>query len=259
MLYGKQSRLNVKEAVWHVQQDRRGFEWNQTKWWPRCDEWGRRGLATQEILDMKEVRITRVVGQPYQDASNCLWGPKEYWTNPRGLQHSRISMLLRSVYDLLPTPVNLKWKVADSSAQCSQCGTHGTLEHILSSCATSLSKYTWRQNQDLKVIAVAAQKQYKDQIQDTEVQAIQFLASGGKPQQTTKSRTRLLLVSSMGSWKMMVDLGHPLVFPAHNAVTRLRPDMILLSDQERLFIIIELTVPWEGNISWVRERNMANY
>ena len=132
MLYGKQSRLNVKEAVWHVQQDRRGFEWNQTKWWPRCDEWGRRGLATQEILDMKEVRITRVVGQPYQDASNCLWGPKEYWTNPRGLQHSRISMLLRSVYDLLPTPVNLKWKVADSSSQCSQCGTHGTLEHILS-------------------------------------------------------------------------------------------------------------------------------
>ena len=34
------SRLQLKEIIGHVQQDCRGFRWNQTQWWSRCDERG---------------------------------------------------------------------------------------------------------------------------------------------------------------------------------------------------------------------------
>ena len=60
------------------------------------------------------------------------------------------------------------------------------------------------------VIADAADNQCKAQIQEAGVQRIQLEASGGKPQQTAKSGEGLSMVSNMGAWKMIVDLGNPL-------------------------------------------------
>ena len=94
---------------------------------------------------------------------------------------------------------------------------------------------------------------------EVETQAIQFVVAGGEPQQTAKSEARLSLISSIGAWKMMVDLGHSLVFPVHIAVTRPRPDLVFRSDQEHSLIIAELTVPLEGNFSWASKRKKAKY
>lgn len=68
-------------------------------------------------------------------------------------------MLLRSVYDLLPTPINLyDWWLSESKA-CARCGKTGSLEHILAGCEMSVRQYTWWHNQVLEVLASAAENQ----------------------------------------------------------------------------------------------------
>ena len=61
------------------------------------------------------------------------------------------SFLLKSTYDMLPTPANLvRWKISEDD-KC-ECGKVGTLRHILSACPIGLiERYTWRHNQVLQV------------------------------------------------------------------------------------------------------------
>ena len=58
----------------------------------------------------------------------------------------RLSFLLRNIYDVLQTQVNLKrWKLAEDDRYI-LCNKMATLEHILSSCNVSLTqgRYRWR-------------------------------------------------------------------------------------------------------------------
>jgi len=59
------------------------------------------------------------------------------------------------VYDLLPSPANLsRWGLIDDP-KCSLCDKTGTLEHVLSSCSTSLTdgRYRWRHDTVLRELA----------------------------------------------------------------------------------------------------------
>ena len=47
-------------------------------------------------------------------------------------------------------------------------------------------------------------------------------------------------------WKMLVDIGQQLIFPAEIAATTLRPDLVLWSRSLKSVYITELTVPWEN-------------
>ena len=38
-----------------------------------------------------------------------------------------------------------------------------------------------------------------------------------------------------------------------------RPDIVIWSKMERRLILAELTVPWEGNMSWAHERKLTRY
>lgn len=63
--------------------------------------------------------------------------------------------LLRSVCDVLRCPINLKtWGLADNP-DCKLCGRPENLEHILSSCKTSLKdgRYTWLYDRVLASVA----------------------------------------------------------------------------------------------------------
>ncbi|GFO31418.1 reverse transcriptase [Plakobranchus ocellatus] len=67
----------------------------------------------------------------------------------------RISFLIRSVYDLLPSNANLvRWGKKDSPT-CPLCQGRQTTEHVLSSCKIALSqgRYTWRHNRALQQLA----------------------------------------------------------------------------------------------------------
>ena len=58
------------------------------------------------------------------------------------------------------------------------------------------------------------------------------------------------------SYQIALHHCHPLDLPAHIAVTRLYPDLVLWSNKKRMVIITEPKVPWEGNLSWANERKM---
>ena len=56
------------------------------------------------------------------------------WTTPERSLSLRLKFLLRSVYDVLPSPVNLcQWNLTDNP-NCRLCEKRGTLDHILPSC-----------------------------------------------------------------------------------------------------------------------------
>ena len=70
----------------------------------------------------------------------------------------RLKFLIKSVYDLLPTPAN-KSKWFNSEETCLLCGENGTLNHILAGCKVSLSqgRYKWVHGRVLKELASSIQ------------------------------------------------------------------------------------------------------
>ncbi|GFS05108.1 reverse transcriptase [Elysia marginata] len=64
----------------------------------------------------------------------------------------RISFLIRSVYDLLPS--NANWGKKDDPT-CPLCHSRQTTERVLSSCKVALPqrRYTWRHNRVLQELA----------------------------------------------------------------------------------------------------------
>ena len=76
---------------------------------------------------------------------------------------------------------------------------------------------------------------------------INFVKAGGKIQKKRGERTYLL--SSADDWQLIVDLETQLKFPRHIAVTSLRPDLILHSDNTKQCIIWELSVSLEEDIT----------
>ena len=99
----------------------------------------------------------------------------------------RFKFLVKSVYDLLPTPSNKNiWYGSEET--CKLCGGNGTLAHILSGCSVALSqgRYTWRHNQVLRQIALcvdAKRKAHNNQVQ-REGTGIQFVKAGEKKAST---------------------------------------------------------------------------
>ena len=53
---------------------------------------------------------------------------------------------------------------------------------------------------------------------------------------------------------MSVDLERQLKIPPHVTQTRLRPDIILVSEGTKQLVLLELTVPWEERMEDAQER-----
>ena len=67
------------------------------------------------------------------------------------------------------------------------------------------------------------------------------------------------LLSKAIDWKLQVDIGERLVFPADIAETAQRPDMVITSRSTKTLILVELTVPWEDRIEVSHELKQAKY
>ncbi|KAK3779036.1 hypothetical protein RRG08_034294 [Elysia crispata] len=127
-------------------------------------------MVINEIrLNEDSRRVQKAVQQPQQGQ----------WTNwDNALQKSltwneiwhtaplRISFLIRSVYDLLPSKANLvRWgKKQDST--CLLCHGRQTTEHVLSSCkiAFSQGRNTWRHNRVLQELAAIIKTRLKERL-----------------------------------------------------------------------------------------------
>ncbi|KAK3804172.1 hypothetical protein RRG08_023535 [Elysia crispata] len=111
----------------------------------------------------------------------------------------RISFLIRSMYDLLPSNANLVWWGKKEDPTCPLCQGKQTTEHVLSSCETALSqrRYIWRHHRVLQELA-AIISTAKEETALPKTNVLIFTKEGGakswhgRPVRTTYQRKCLL-------------------------------------------------------------------
>ena len=139
-------------------QSRDNCGWTPRHWcheviWSRSDQERRRGMIHSKIRRTEgHARQAKAV-QMGAIGAWTTWNTtdrKLTWGDVWKYEPLRLSFKLRSVYDLLPSPANLsRWELIDDP-KCSLCDKTGTLEHVLSSCSTSLTdgRYRYRELAD---------------------------------------------------------------------------------------------------------------
>ena len=254
-------RLRHKDIVGTVSHGRQGLGCASRQSWRSADKATRRQLVQAEIFEQREEQRTARAAAMSNQGSWLNWqsvpSKKISWKELKWMEPYRISFILRSVYDLLPSPSNLKlWNMTESP-NCLLCDRPANLKHILSSCPTALTggRYKWRHDKVLTEIAhhltLAVNSKRKP---CTGPVYIQFVKQGSAP---TAKATGLLPTAK--DWELLVDLKTQLKFPPEIAVTRKRPDMVLWSRVTKQVVLMELTVPWEEGVEEAYERKMLSY
>ncbi|KAK3777199.1 hypothetical protein RRG08_014855 [Elysia crispata] len=178
----------------------------------------------------------------------------------------RISFLIRSVYDLLPSNANLvRWGKKEDPT-CPLCQGRQTTEHVLSSCRIALSqgRYTWRHKrvlQELAAIISTSKRETLSQMpcleQTSAIMILHLSLSSvirkggakswhGRPVRTTNQIKCLL--DGCDDWDVSADLPEWDSHPSMIKETRLRPDIVIHSASTLQLIMVELTVPYENRM-----------
>ena len=119
----------------------------------------RRTLVQDEVRRIEvKTRLTKAVTLKKQVKWLNWEGAQQRkltWNDILTVEGYRLSFLLKSVYDVLPSPKNLKTWDLSESPDCKICGRPANLEHMLCSCRTALSdgRYRWRHDKVLSSIA----------------------------------------------------------------------------------------------------------
>ena len=215
-------------------------------------------LVQQEIKNQEEeARVVKAVEMGNQ-GKWTKWETEQReltWSDIWKYTAFQLQFLLRAVCDVLPTPTNLKTWGLTEDPMCTLCQKPANLEHILSSCQVALTqgRYTWRHNQVLRALAHTLEtERKKDHVQTEHQRFISFVRSG---EQTTgtKPQHRKGILNMARDWELRVDLEKKLVFPPIVETTQ-RPDILLISEQTKKLVVIELTVPWETRCQEAHER-----
>ena len=164
----------------------------------------------------------------------------------------RLSFVLRSAYDLLPSNANLvKWGKTDDPS-CPLCNSRQTLEHVLSACKVALAqeRYTWRHNQVLKELTQTVRSStVKAKVKCTDVPAT-FQTAGGHqtwPQGAAvlSRKCKPSLLDAANKWDIAADLPEWNTYPEVIKRTGMRPDIALYAEEAKEIILVELIVPHE--------------
>ena len=168
---------------------------------------------------VKQGRLLTLIEEMEMDAT---W--KSYiYQLPKGT----MKFILNATTDTLPTRSNLKLWGKRGNDRCPRCGWTESLNHILSACKTSLDegRYTYRHNSVLQCL-------YKHIDQGRFEVKCDLRGKG----------------TSAGG-----------TIPPEVLVTKEKPDMVVLSKEEKEITIIELTCPWETRIEKSRELKTEKY
>ena len=223
-------------------------------------------MVTEEIRKIEEEkRQVRMVGLGKQGASTRWEVPERNLSQGDLLKTSDAAFrfLVKSVYDLLPTPAN-KNTWFGTEEKCALCEQEGTLIHILTGCKVALAqgRYKWRHDQVLRTIASAVDDKRRSKNNSVKQvgERMIFLKEGEKPKKQDKSQKyEDSYLNSANDWKLEVDLDGRLKVPIEVTTTNLRPDMMVISRQTKQVGFIELTVPNEDRIEISGEIKKAKY
>ena len=130
---------------------RRGIDVSDGTKWSVADTKERRRIIQSEVRESEEdQRNAKAISICTQGATRR----KITWQDMQKTEFN-FGFLLARVYDLLPTPLNLKRWYKTEKDDCDRCKRRCVLEHVLSSCKTALTqgRYRWRPNKVLKALA----------------------------------------------------------------------------------------------------------
>ena len=186
------------------------------------------------------------------------------WKTLFDMSPKLLQFVIGTTYDTVSSPKNLKrWGLAASDA-CALCGEECTTSHILAGCPLSLQqgRYTWRHNRVLRVILHGLQEEVsarsENPVSGSPSHNIRFVRQGETVTRSSE-RKHMGLLAAANDWKVKADLDSRLVFPEQIAVTDLRPDIVIYSDERKLVAMVELTVCEEGNMQNAHERKARKY
>ena len=170
---------------------------------------------------------------------------------------ARLKFLVQSVYDVLPSPVNLFTGGKKRNTVVSTVCRKRAHYECLSKGIRQWEGYRWRHDQVLRTVADTVDAAIRVNNYKPEAWPIYFVQAGECPPSACKINSCLL--STAQDWQWGVDIGNPLKVPEQIATTTLRPDLILWSTETKQVLLIELTVPWEENIEVACERKLEKY
>jgi len=212
-----EARLRHSHIVGSVAQGRLGFGYITRFRWSKASEKERRTLVQDEVRRMEEeTRLTKSVTLKKHENWLNWEGAQQRkltWNDIWTMEGDILSFLLKSVYDVLPSPTNLKTWGLSKSPDRKLCGRPAILEHVLSSCRTALSdgRYRWRHDKVLSSIAVHLDQARR--AQKTVSPSLISCVKAGQEVKGAKSASGILGTAS--DWKLEVDLKNQLNFPDH--------------------------------------------
>ena len=117
-------------------------------------------MVSEKIRHFEESkRLAIAMAQPKQGAWTKWENTKDRtikWSNIKQMERKQLSFLIKSVYDILPTPVNLKLWWVSSFNLFKAFVKIANFKHVLARCWNSLRSYSWRHNEILGIIAEIA-------------------------------------------------------------------------------------------------------
>ena len=262
------SRLRMQDITGTANQGRLGLGMQHNPVYATSSEKEKRKLITEKIRTKdEEVRRIRMGELGSQGRSNA-WEVPERKLSSRDIintSEAALKFLVRSVYELLPTPSNKNTWFRTEEFKCDLCQGEGTLNHIFSGCPVALAqgRYRWRHDKVLREIAKHVEKRRVEAKKPVfeKPRHIQFVKEGHRrwvDREQEKPAKRSYL-SEATDWELRVDLEKRLKFPEFIATTNLRPDMLLISETQRHLGMIELTVPGEERIEVSHELKLNRY
>ena len=258
------SKLRMQEITGIANRGREGLGLNPKSYYSTSSKKEKRAMIVNAVRETEEERrVVKMTSLAKQGVHTKWEVPERRLTQQDIISMSeiRIRFLVKAVYDLLPTPENKNlW--FGTEEMCKLCGGKGTLPHILNGCSVALSqgRYKWRHDQVLREVAKytdARRKFCNSNPKPPKTKEIRFVKKGEKTTHT-ETETRCYL-DSASDWRLIVDLDGRLKVPEEVAVTDMRPDMLLISEETKKVGIVELTVPGEERIEVSGELKRTKY
>lgn len=260
------SRLYLQEIAGIANVGREGIGMTHRQYYSTSNERERRKLIVQQVREKEEeTRRFKIATLSKQAASSRWEVPERKLSHREIINTSEISLqfLIKSVYDLLPTPANKNVWYRTDEHKCNICNEEGTLNHILSGCKISLQqgRYKWRHDLVLREIARYIEEKRK-QINNSpwkKRKKIQFMKAGENRKCATHQTEVDSYLNTARDWVLKVDLDGRLKVPPEIMETNLRPDMMVVSATTKQLGIVELTVPSEARIQVSSELKKMKY
>ena len=232
---GAESAIKFDKIIGHTKTSRAGFGLSKPRdFHPKTSNLYRKSISNkvrqQEDDNLSSAKAVSLAVQG-EWTKWCNYIKNDFsWKTLHALPRSLIGFCLKSTYNVLPSPDNLKrWKL-DCSKSCVLCNrTTCTTSHVLGACKYSLhqKRFNYRHDSVLQTIEehlnnfLAKNKIKKPRV----VKRTTFVKEGTCNKKIKSSNLGLLQLSD--DWTVLTDLNSAYCFPLFITTTDLRPDIVI--------------------------------